>query len=51
MVDSVEIIGEHEGNDGHQLHEDVQGRTRSVLRKRKGKGEGRQNEGKGREGS
>ena len=49
VVDSVEIVGEHEGDDGHELHEDVQGRTRSVLREReKGRVEKGRERGKGR---
>ena len=41
VVDGVEIVCEDEGDDGHELHEDVQGRTRSVLREReRSEGEG-----------
>ena len=35
MVDGIEIIGEHEGDDGHQLHENVQSRTGGILEEEK----------------
>ena len=42
MVDGIEIIGEHEGDDGHQLHENVQSRTRGILEEEEqGKGKER----------
>mmetsp|Transcript_68411 Transcript_68411/g.147627 ORF Transcript_68411/g.147627 Transcript_68411/m.147627 type:complete len:684 (-) Transcript_68411:348-2399(-) len=30
-VDGEEVIGKHKGNDGHQLHEDVEGGSRGIL--------------------
>lgn len=31
VVDRLEVLGEHEGDDGHELHEDVEGRPGGVL--------------------
>lgn len=31
IVDSLEVLGENERDDRHQLHEDVEGRSRGVL--------------------
>ena len=57
LVDGVEIVGEDKGDDGHELHEDVQGRARSVLRERErrggrgGRGERERERGDGRDES
>lgn len=33
VVNGLEVLGEHQRDDRHELHEDVQGRSRRVLQR------------------
>lgn len=38
LLDGIEVISEHQGDDGHELHQDVECGARSILRDQPRKG-------------